>query len=595
MKKNIKNVILFLSTSLAIILIISFLYNKVNAAFVDKNDVANGNYDFIISYQNDMSSDLIHKTIHIRGDEYRVFCREKGGTLYGSGHGVAKYYYRKTFTSLRQYTTKSASEDTRKLAYLLYKHQNSTYEQQRIIWASDRNAGTEVEYYLWNHTTVSEYKEPKIEIITRNAKTSNDGNNYKIGPIKVKFSGGNEAGKAVLNDTIDIINADSNNVKTSIKVSGISNNEEFYIKIPKSDLDGVKKIKLKMYVETTYDTVDYYYFQGTGYGPDGVIKDSAGQKLVAVNPGKDKDSANDTSESIKLTQPRLVTTKYIKKITSANGKELYNIPDSWNSNDWDAENLKPIVKVNTNKGVTESGRYELTKQNARNFNITAGDVITYNIRVYNVGNDDADLTDESLESVNKDGDGIIYKNGYVYDNPDDHLEFVDKDINDNKYWEWDSSEGAYRAKATNLKVKKSRPSDTIESYEKASDNINRWSGVMQIDFKVTGDEQASFKIKNNGLTAQREDATVKFLKSVTTKDKDGNDVETVFDKEPEVEVDTSKKVGEDNRIIINTNTPDVTVMDGDTLTYCMRYYSTALNKTELNYKAIDKFRRRVRI
>ena len=118
---------------------------------------------------------------------------------------------------------------------------------------------------------------------------------------------------------------------------------------------------------------------------------------------------------------------------------------------------------------------------------------------------------------------------------------------------------------------------------------------MQIDFKVTGDEQASFKIKNNGLTAQREDATVKFLKSVTTKDKDGNDVETVFDKEPEVEVDTSKKVGEDNRIIINANTPDVTVMDGDTLTYCMRYYSTALNKTELNYKAIDKFRRRARI
>ena len=85
------------------------------------------------------------------------------------------------------------------------------------------------------------------------------------------------------------------------------------------------------------------------------------------------------------------------------------------------------------------------------------------------------------------------------------------------------------------------------------------------------------------------------MKSVTTKDKDGNDVETVFDKEPEVEIDTSKKVGEDDRIIINTNTPDVTVMDGDTLTYCMRYYSTALNKTELNYKAIDKFRRRARI
>lgn len=376
------------------------------------------------------------------------------------------------------------------------------------------------------------------------------------------------------------------------KSKEISTGEDHHIYIKYDDVGEETEVKIKIkgtYYKYSGEIAKYKYVKTSAEDPDKGV-----QTMLRLKTDRNTDSKSDSGK-VKLAQPRLVTTKYIKKITSANGKELYNIPDSWNSNDWDAENLKPIVKVNTNKGVTESGRYELTKQNARNFNITAGDVITYNIRVYNVGNDDADLTDESLESVNKNGDNIIYKNGYVYDYPEDHLDFVNENINDNKYWHWDSSEGAYKAKATNLKVKKSRPSDTIESYEKASDNINRWSGVMQIDFKVTGDEQASFKIKNNGLTAQREDATVKFLKSVTTKDKDGNDVETVFDKEPEVEVDTSKKVGEDNRIIINANTPDVTVMDGDTLTYCMRYYSTALNKTELNYKAIDKFRRRARI
>ncbi len=432
----------------------------------------------------------------------------------------------------------------------------------------------------------NDYVSKKVESI--------DDDYYRIA-FKLKFSGGGTNS----NVTIGIKDGDGNKINCEFEIytnkscttkGAITSGDIRYIKIKKKELDSYKKIKLY----ATYNVADKYsgkfvtYTEGKGSKND--------QHLVGVYVEKeDGNKKHDTSKEIIVAQPRLVTTKYIKKITSANGKELYNVTDSWNPNEWEVENLKPIVKVNTNKGVTESGRYELTKQNARNFNITAGDVITYNIRVYNVGNDDADLTDESLESVNWNGDNIIYKNGYVYDYPEDHLDFVNENINDNKYWEWDSSEGAYKAKATNLKVKKSRPSDTIESYEKASDDINRWSGVMQIDFKVTGDEQASFKIKNNGLTAQREDATVKFLKSVTTKDKDGNDVETVFDKEPEVEVDTSKKVGEDNRIIINANTPDVTVMDGDTLTYCMRYYSTALNKTELNYKAIDKFRRRARI
>ena len=114
MKKNIKITILLL---VSIIIGISYLYNIVNAAYVTESDVKDGNYDFTLSYQSNMSSDLIHKTVTFKGETYKVFCREKGGTLYGGGHGVAKYYYRKTFESHREYTTKSSSEDTRKLAY----------------------------------------------------------------------------------------------------------------------------------------------------------------------------------------------------------------------------------------------------------------------------------------------------------------------------------------------------------------------------------------------------------------------------------------------------------------------------------------------
>lgn len=422
----------------------------------------------------------------------------------------------------------------------------------------------------------NDYVSKKVESI--------DDDYYRIA-FKLKFSGGGTNS----NVTIGIKDGDGNKINCEFEIytnkscttkGAITSGDIRYIKIKKKELDSYKKIKLY----ATYNVADKYsgkfvtYTEGKGSKND--------QHLVGVYVEKeDGNKKHDTSKEIIVAQPRLITTKYIKKITSEDGKTLYDVTDSWNPNNWETENLKPIVTVNTNKGITETGRYNLTPQDARNFNITSGDIITYNIRVYNVGNETADLSDTSLKSINE---NKILKDGYIYDYYDNHLEFV----SNNKNWQKDSS-GVYKIKATELTNK-------IASYEEAKengkeDNIESWSKSIQITFRVKDKEQSKYSITNNGNTTQREDATVKFLKSVTTKDKDGNDVETVFDKEPEVEIDTSKKVGEDDRIIINANTPDVTVMDGDTLTYCMRYYSTALNKTELNYKAIDKFRRRVRI
>lgn len=450
---------------------------------------------------------------------------------------------------------------------ILWDYKISTTATAGTSWTNPDNPTIEFE---------NDYVSKKVESI--------DDDYYRIA-FKLKFSGGGTNS----NVTIGIKDGDGNKINCEFEIytnkscttkGAITSGDIRYIKIKKKELDSYKKIKLY----ATYNVADKYsgkfvtYTEGKGSKND--------QHLVGVYVEKeDGNKKHDTSKEIIVAQPRLITTKYIKKITSEDGKTLYDVTDSWNPNNWETENLKPIVTVNTNKGITETGRYNLTPQDARNFNITSGDIITYNIRVYNVGNETADLSDTSLKSINE---NKILKDGYIYDYYDNHLEFV----SNNKNWQKDSS-GVYKIKATELTNK-------IASYEEAKengkeDNIESWSKSIQITFRVKDKEQSKYSITNNGNTTQREDATVKFLKSVTTKDKDGNDVETVFDKEPEVEVDTSKKVGEDDRIIINANTPDVTVMDGDTLTYCMRYYSTALNKTELNYKAIDKFRRRVRI
>ncbi len=511
-----------------------------------------------------------------------IYCNEYGARLGSGSHTYnidGRYQsmtaaYAKRLSSAREETSVHlegtkyvCSPGTNEYQYILWHYPISTTATADTSWTNPDNPTIEFK---------NDYVSKTVESI--------DDDYYRIA-FKLKFSGGGTNS----NVTIGIKDEDGNNVNCEFKIytnksctteGTITSGDIRYIKIKKEKLNSYRKIKLY----ATYNVADKYSGKFANYIEGNGTKNS--QHLIGVYVEQEpSDAKHSTSRTITVAQPRLITTKYIKKITSEDGKTLYDVTDSWNPNNWETENLKPIVTVNTNKGITETGRYNLTPQDARNFNITSGDIITYNIRVYNVGNETADLSDTSLKSINE---NKILKDGYIYDYYDNHLEFV----SNNKNWQKDSS-GVYKIKATELTNK-------IASYEEAKengkeDNIESWSKSIQITFRVKDKEQSKYSITNNGNTTQREDATVKFLKSVTTKDKDGNDVETVFDKEPEVEVDTSKKVGEDNRIIINANTPDVTVMDGDTLTYCMRYYSTALNKTELNYKAIDKFRRRVRI
>lgn len=584
--------------TIVLILLVTGLYNVVNAVNCAKNDP---NAVFHITYAKE---GVAHQRDGIFGkfDGHNIYCSEKNGTLYGSSLENPTYYYKKDGNS-HKYTSKSEKVKFRKYSYL-YANTTSTKDIQAFIWDSDWNEGTDIELSdkqqdVLDSVPIKKYENPNVKVDTSKAKATieveqekdSDGKNKEvkyvvIGPIKINYSGGIQKDP---NRQLTVeVRANGEKIdgwkrKNGQQLYTISSGTEVYLKCPKGKVDGLKEVNVHATYKVYSYWCEYQKYKGTGYVGDKAV-DGEGQELIGLNAGRDSDSKSDSGK-VKLTQPRLITTKYIKKITSEDGKTLYDVTDSWNPNNWETENLKPIVTVNTNKGITETGRYNLTPQDARNFNITSGDIITYNIRVYNVGNETADLSDTSLKSINE---NKILKDGYIYDYYDNHLEFV----SNNKNWQKDSS-GVYKIKATELTNK-------IASYEEAKengkeDNIESWSKSIQITFRVKDKEQSKYSITNNGNTTQREDATVKFLKSVTTKDKDGNDVETVFDKEPEVEIDTSKKVGEDDRIIINANTPDVTVMDGDTLTYCMRYYSTALNKTELNYKAIDKFRRRVRI
>lgn len=552
-----------LLTLLTIFIVFSILFFRyiVKAVNVSLDDIKDNKYDFTISYQKDVKSDVIHKEKNIEGITYNIFCREKDGSLYGNSKGNPIYYYKKT--SKNRYITKSSSENERKLAKLLWECEGDTYKQQRVIWASQANTGTEVEYYKWNNTTVGEYIKPEITIKSSKAKSELDGDNYKIGPIQVDYKGGTN-GEAFLSDVIEIIDADTDEIKGNITYIGeIEKNKDFYINVPKNILNDIKKIKIKMEVTGYWYYVDCINYIGTGYVGENAV-DSSGQKLIAIHTDEDYEKDDDTSEVIKLATPRLITTKYITNIEHQD-KIIWN------------NTTGPSVTVDTSKEVTAKGRYNLTKQNTNNINLAYGDIITYKIRVYNVGDGDADLTSDESDSQ-KMADGTsrkIISNGYVYDYYSSNLEFAgNADI-------WEKEGNIMKAS-----VKKAFNNTTIGACVSQNPNFVD----VDIKFKVTGDKNATkIEVTNNDSKTQRDDsAHLKFLYKITTKNAKGETIEKKLT-EPSVSVNTNVAVGKEGRFTYNLNASNPTVMNGDILTYCIRYYSIGENTTCLTYDLEDKF------
>lgn len=307
------------------------------------------------------------------------------------------------------------------------------------------------------------------------------------------------------------------------------------------------------------------------------------QHLVTVNPiHKSNPPETDTSMDIKIAEPRIITTKYLKNVESENGTQIYNVTDSWNMSDWTEPNQKPIVTVNENEDVQSKNRYQLIEQKLDNLNLTYGDKITYNIRLYNVGDEDADFTDEDLElEGTKEPSVLIKEDGeyYIYDNPNDNLEFVDGDG-----WNWESAgNGKYKLQAAGL--------ETIKHYEeKNAGQFDSWSKEVSIKFRVVGDKNStSATMKNNNSDTKRDDERRKFLYSFTQKNALG-EYQTFKVPEPDATVDFSYPVGNEKRFNYNPGDfPYPTIMDGDTLVYCIRYYSIGVNKTQITDTVPDTY------
>ena len=537
-------------------------------------------------------------------DGITTYCRAHGFHISNVGGKI-------TYKALYEKEQDGDDADTRKitigtrLAYAFIKAEDDN-ERQDIIWylnAEHRNDiynRTNIKFRILNTGSktidnmpnalnkainYSPPSNPNVSIDVRNAKVKtviiDNVKYFKISNFSVDWSGLGDDGNVKL--SVGGINHLYANDSTGLHDYGSAKNltnkgnKTIYLKY--DEAKGLKDVNINVvagYTQYSGEIAKYKYDSTTSTTD---VVESKVQTMLRLHTNVDTKYVRD-SGNVKLVRPRLITTKYIKEITSASGEQLYRVPDSWNPNAWDRSKLKPIVTVNVDKDVDASDRYSLTEQNARGFNISYGDVIKYSIRVYNVGNDTADLSDTSLKSTNYDGEHKIIENGYLYDYPDSHLEHV----NNGKKWISDSS--AYKIKLTEL-------GDEITSYEEAKEkgqegDVENWSKYMTITFKVKQGNESQYTIKNNGNTSARDDKTLKFLKSATTKDKDGNDVNTTF-QDPKVKVYPNRDVTDENRMVIDMNAPNLTVMDGDTLTYCIRYYSIGLNDTQLNYKVTDTF------
>lgn len=520
-------------------------------------------------------------------NEGTMFCCEEGGELKSqdtAGDDITHYYY-----------FSSSGVLAKKIAYALDKADNAG--KQRIIWNSNLsdNIGDPPKMTSAEKALVDAGKAYKNATggntsLLENpgkAKTENINNEdyYVVGPIKVDFDSLGTEGKI---ENIEVF-SESTKIETittrksDANLSTVESKGEFNIKLLKSKYEGIKEVKIKInLVGHEYTGTYTEYYPKIYYDSDNSeLRGINGQNLIKVEP-KPNDVWDSVSFRVKLTRPRIITTKYLKKIEHENGS-IYTITDSWKPEDWEYQNQKPTVKVNEDEDVDSNKRYELTKQNTNPLNITYGDIITYDIRLYNVGNGDADFTDTELELEGMNEPSVLKKNRddgyyYIYDNPDDNIEFVE-----GNGWE-SASNGSYKINASRL--------GTIGNYEEHKNDGNvygGWSIYIPITFKVLDKQATKTTIVNNGNEIPRNDTGKKFLYSFTYTDADKNQKEYKCE-EPIAKIDSSVPVGDKNRITYSfIEAPTVTMQDQSKVTYCVRYYSIGINSTKLTYEFEDNF------
>lgn len=373
---------------------------------------------------------------------------------------------------------------------------------------------------------------------------------------------------------------------TTKNTSGADKTRAFFIDVDDVDLNTTNGFYFKVKGEeskTSYKKGGTLYFYRSVNYPKKMqpLLRFAWDDSSTTNEVKDEDSIY---VDIKNRKPEIIAIKYIKQIKDENGHIKYESSDSWNPSEWPRENDKPIVEVNTNADVDggEGVRYNIIPQDTKNLNITYGDIITYVFRIYNVGNDSANLQEDDLSSTNNQ----ILIDNVLYDYPDDNLEYYPDQFwqyypNKTYGWEEENDEEGIRKYSLDISDwygEDTNPNHIIQPYHDGVQKTESWSRWAKITFKVTGKEAAKTTVKNNDTELKRDDRVIKFLKSVNG----------VSLNAPEVSVNENIGLGEDGRFTYNINC-DPTIMDGDTLVYTIRYYSIGDLSTYLDYDISDTY------
>ncbi len=113
-------------------------------------------------------------------------------------------------------------------------------------------------------------------------------------------------------------------------------------------------------------------------------------------------------------------------------------------------------------------------------------------------------------------------------------------------------------------------------------------GYVNISFKVE-DAKAYTESKsyvNNDVEVNRQDAVTKYVYSIQHMSSDINAGLITCD-QPTATIDESIPVGDPDRISIDNKVPELAVMNGDKITYGIRFYNVGKNSIKLDYSVID--------
>ncbi|MBR0428432.1 MAG: hypothetical protein IJK18_09610 [Clostridia bacterium] len=197
------------------------------------------------------------------------------------------------------------------------------------------------------------------------SKIVEDGNNYKVGPLKVTTTGNTTInGITVTSGTSTISDVTLKKASNNETITKPTSGENFYVIVKKSDVTGT--IKVKATAKTTYVEKKLRIKE--------VINDSqAEQAVVQVTPSPEENLEKEIDIPLEK-QFDLALRKTIVKVTNSNGTTKSILNENGNS-------ATRTINVATSS-IPDTATYKHRKDPVV---IENGDVVTYRITIYNEG------------------------------------------------------------------------------------------------------------------------------------------------------------------------------------------------------------------